>query len=97
LNNETETKVINFDDSRIIYKDEKFDIVIIEIKPSDKINYSFLEIDEDCSTKKDVNNYNNALVYILGYPYGNDCTFSLGKMNVAETDNEKCIFHKITY
>ena len=94
LNNEIETKVINLDDSRIIYKDEKFDIVIIEIKPSDKINYSFLEIDEECSTKKDVNNYNNTLVYILGYPYGKDCTFSLGKMNVAETDNEKCIFHK---
>ena len=94
FNNEKETKVINLDDSRIVYKDEKLDIVIIEIKPSDKINYTYLEIDEEYSTNQSVNNYNNKLVFILGYPYGNDCTFSFGKMNVAETNNKKCIFHK---
>ena len=94
FNNEKETKVINLDDSRIVYKDEKLDIVIIEIKPSDKINYTYLEIDEEYSTNQSVNNYNNKLVFILGYPYGNDCTLSFGKMNVAETNNKKCIFHK---
>ena len=58
FNNEKVTKVINLNDSRIIFKDENFDIVIIEIKPSDEINDSYLEIDGEYSTKIDVNKYN---------------------------------------
>ena len=94
FNNEKVTKVINLNDSRIIFKDENFDIVIIEIKPSDEINDSYLEIDEEYSTKKGVNKYNDNPIYILGYPFGNECTFSFGKMKVMETDNKKYISHR---
>ena len=70
------------------------DIVIIEIKPSDKIKCSYLEIDKEDSTNINVNKYNDNPVYILGYPYGKDCTFSFGKMKVFETNNKKYISHK---
>jgi len=94
FNNEKVAKQIKLDDSRIIFKDEKFDIVIIEIKPSDEINGSYLELDEEYSTKKSANKYNDNPIYILGYPYGNDCTFSFGKIKVMETNNEKYISHR---
>ena len=70
------------------------DIVIIEIKPSDEIKCSYLEIDKEESTNINVNKYNDNPVYILGYPYGNDCTFSFGKMKVLETNNKKYIGHR---
>ena len=93
LSNKEETKTIILDDSRIIYKDENLDIAIIEIIPSDKINCPYFEIDEKYYKKDGVHNYNNQIGYNLGYPYQDECTFSLGKIKVLKGNNKTHIKH----
>ena len=93
LNNKEESKKINLDDSRIIYKNEKLDISIIEIKSSDKINYPCLEIDEKYIKENGFLKYNNKPGYILGYPCKKECTFSFGKIKVAKGKNKTYIKH----
>ena len=93
LSNNEESKQIYLDDSRIIYKNKNFDICIIEIKSSDKINYPCLEIDEKYIKEKGIYNYNNKPGYILGYPCKKECTFSFGKIRVVKRENKTYIKH----
>ena len=93
LRNKEETKLINLDDSRIIYNDANFDISIIEIKPSDKINYPCLELDEKYYKENCIDHYSNKPGYILGYPCEKECTFSFGKIKVIKEKNKTYIQH----
>lgn len=67
LNNDKDKKKINIGNSRKIYINKEYDIVIIEIKPEkDKINH-FLELDENILNENlsEINNLKN--VYLICY------------------------------
>ena len=86
---------IMIDISRFLYKDDKHDLVFIEIKPQDNIECTYLELDYNLNNKKEYNNkYHNKLVYILQYPYGGQSQVSFGKLKVISMQkNEYYIWH----
>lgn len=74
---------IFLDNSRFIYKDEKNDIVFIEIKKNDNIKCSCLEIQDNINIESDFNEkYNNKLIYTLQNPYGSQSQVSFGMSKV---------------
>ena len=93
LNNGKRKYKLDLKTPRLIYKDEKDDVVIIEIKPQDNIECLYLEIQENTCNKKDFSNfndlYNNKLIYILQYPYGYESKVSFGISKVILRDKNK--------
>ena len=83
------------DISRFLYKDDKHDLVFIEIKPQDNIECTYLELDYNLNNKKEYNNkYHNKLIYILQYPYAGQSQVSFGKLKVISRQrNEYYIRH----
>ena len=65
-----EKKIIKDIENKVIYKDEKFDIIIIDIKDKTEID-DFLELDPDIFNRTD-ESYTNNSIYILHYPKGKD-------------------------
>ena len=83
------------DKSRFLYKDDKHDLVFIEIRPQDNIECTYLELDYYSNNKNEfTNKYHNKLVYILQYPYGDQSQVSFGKVKVISRQrNEYYIWH----
>ncbi len=63
-----EEKIIQINDNRTMYSNEKYQTTIIEIKPEDNIDY-FLDIDENIYDLKsyDKDKYNNMSAYLIYY------------------------------
>lgn len=81
LNNGKEKKVININDGRQIYINNRYNITIIEIKPKiDKIN-SFLDLDENIF-KKDYSFFNNQNIYVIQYPEVNKMSVAYGILTI---------------
>ena len=82
--------VLKIKEDRKIYTSnkEEYDITIIEIKDDDYIyNNNFLEIDNDVY-KDDLNiTYKDKSVYVIHYPLGGECEYSLDTISSIELDN----------
>jgi len=79
LNNDKKILSIFADDSRKIYKNEKDEVIFIEIRPNDGLDRdSFLEIEDNINQKDTENIYINKSIYLLHYPKGQISEFSLG-------------------
>ena len=92
LSDEQTIKKIEIEENRKTYTSEKYDISIIEIKPSDNLdNISFLKI-EDNEINEIHTTENKLGVYLIHYPLGINICFSLGKiLNISE--DGYTIFH----
>ena len=81
---------IMLDDKRIYWTNDEYDITIMEIKTTDKINYDCLDIHENLFSKADMNSlFNKKPIYILHNP-SNNTLVSFG--NII-TIKEKSIDH----
>ena len=95
LNNDKIHISISIDNKRKVYFSSKYDITIIEIKPSEIPNFnnnSLLEIDEGILKEKNETNseYKNINVYLIYYLGTNETQFSTGIIKSIEDEN---IFH----
>ena len=83
--------IIKLDNNRLIYKNEKLNITIIEIKENDNnLNIKYLELDDELinyikSNKKESPYYLNNLllnesIYSLNYPKDKGVLVSYGKL-----------------
>ena len=79
--NSNEKSYIIIDESRKLYINKNYNIIIIEIKKNDKIDInSFLEIDDDIYGD-DINNiYKNKEIYEIYYNKNGDIKYSFGKI-----------------
>ena len=88
INNENQQFQILIDESRYIYINNKYDIVIIELKEKDKIdeNY-FFDIDNEIFNENSENIFINKDVILLHYPRGK-MEYSNGIINyICEVNN----------
>lgn len=95
LNNNKEIKIamndgnieytIIIDETRKIYLNKDYDIIIIELKEKDRIKNNFLEIDKQLFETNIKQNYEGKSVYIIQYPKGNKSFYSSGVLK--ELDN----------
>ena len=86
-------KIININKDRKIYSSEnnKYDIMIIELKEEDEIK-NFLELDPNIFNNNIENIYKDELIYILHFPYDSNATISYGRG--LEKINDYDIKHK---
>ena len=79
---------LKIDKNRLLYTSFKYDIIIIEIKENDKLNFkSFLEID-DCIFKEDYKEYcQKKKIYFIHYPLGKEAQVSSGIIKDIQDDN----------
>ena len=88
FNNEEKIMDIELDSSRKKYTNKKYDITIIEIKKSDKINKnSFLEIDDNIYQDNPFDFFTKKSVYILQYPNYRGASVSYGLINQICQEN----------
>ena len=66
LVNDKKEKIILIDDSRRIYKNEEYDIIIIELKENKFNNEEFLKVDDDVYKGNKLQKKNS--IYIIHYP-----------------------------
>ena len=83
LNNKK--KFITNIENKVIYKDEKYDIIIIDIKDQIEI-YNFLELDPDIFNRAD-GSYANNSIYMLYYPCGEYVYASYGTIKRIDVFN----------
>lgn len=95
FNNEEKIMDIKLDSSRKKYTNKQYDITIIEIKKSDKINKnSFLEIDDKIYQDNPFDFFTKKSVYILQYPNYHGASVSYGLIKQINQENE--LFHLCT-
>ena len=83
LNDDKILKIINIDDNdRKIYLNKKYDITIIEIIQSDKMDdVIYLTIDENLFKENSEVFYEGKTIYNISYPNGNKSCVSYGILN----------------
>ena len=86
FNNDLFSKVINFDESRLIYTNNKRDIAIIEIKEKDGLNINFFFELGELIFNRDI--YKDKDIYLISYSFG-EKKISIG--NILEIKDEKII------
>ena len=88
LNNEKSEYEIIIDNTRKVYYSRKYDITIIEIKVSDKLEMnSFLELDDNIFKDNPNDTYMKNSIYLIGYPNGGISKYSMGIFKLIEEDN----------
>ena len=104
LNNNKIEKIIELDNNRIRYTNEKLDITIIEIKENkDKLNNKYIELDDNIinyfklNKNKEPNYLNNRYssesIYVINYPEDKDIVVSYGQppeLNESEINHKCC-------
>jgi len=81
-------KTIKMNENRILYSSEKFNLVIIEIKPEDNLNMcNFLELDENLFINNSKIIYENKSLYILFYQKEKGALVSYGSLNKKVSHN----------
>ena len=70
LNDDQQLKIINLEDKRILYTNEKYDFTFIEIKEHDNIK-NFLELDNNFFQENSYHSHNMDSIYIIQYPKEN--------------------------
>ena len=85
--NSNEKSYILIDESRKLYMNKNYNIIIIEIKKNDKIDINqFLEIDDDIY-KDNINNiYKNKEIYEIYYNKDGDIQYFFGKIKKVDDD-----------
>ena len=87
LNNDKQFYEIIMDGLRESYTSEKYDITIIQIKETDKLDIiSFFDIDNEIFNDDFIDKYKNKHVYLLHYPKGMEMELSNGL--IKEIDEE---------
>ena len=86
LNDDKEEKDLELN-NREIYLNEEYDITIIGIKNSDKINANYLELDDNIFKDNSEFYYENNSIYILHYQNRDKALVSYGIINKIE-DND---------
>ena len=88
LNNEKSEYEIIIDNTRKVYYSRKYDITVIEIKVSDKLEMnSFLELDDNIFKDNPNDTYMKNSIYLIGYPNGGISKYSMGIFKLIEEDN----------
>ena len=80
INDDKDIKSIDTNSKRITFFSENYDIAIIQLKETDKIQ-NFLDLDENLFIDKENVYYVNKSVYILQYPKGKNAMVSYGILN----------------
>ena len=96
INQDKIDRTICIDSSRKVYtsKKDKYDITIIEIKPSDNLNIKkFLEIDDYVYEDLPNNQYDKTDVYLLHYPSNQEVSYSTGGIKCVMNDNYNIIHY----
>ena len=79
VNNEAKNYEIKIDDSRKTYTSKEYDVTIIEIKQSDKLDKnSFFDIDDLIFNENVIEEFRNKQIYLLHYPKGEKMEYSIG-------------------
>ena len=88
LNNDKLEYEIIINNTRKVYYSHTYDITIIEIKESDKLEMnSFLELDDNIF-KDDPNGiYRKISIYLIGFPKGGISKYSMGIFQLIEEDD----------
>ena len=88
LNNDKFTYEIILNNTRKIYYSHDYDISIIEIKESDKLQkISYLELDDNIFKDNPNDIYMNTSIYLIGYPKGGISKYSMGIFKLLEEDD----------
>ena len=88
LNNENDGKTLNLEIKRKNYFNKDYDIAIIEIKESDKIE-DFLELDDNLFKDNTKLFFEQKSIYTIQYPNGNNVVVSYGLANNIDDFNIK--------
>ena len=80
INDDKDIKSIDTNSKRITFFSENYDIAIIQLKETDKIQ-NFLDLDENLFIDKENVYYEDISVYILQYPKGKNAMVSYGILN----------------
>ena len=85
-------------DRKIYYsKKKEYDITIIEIKEEDRLyNSKILEIDQDIYQNNLKSIYFNKSVYIIHYPKGGECEYSLDTISNIDENNTQIMHYCAT-
>ena len=79
LNNKVQ-KILILDNTRKMYINNEIDIIIIEIKKEDNLDYNnILEVDDDIFEINDLNEMLKS-IYIINYPFGKESSFSINRI-----------------
>ena len=89
FNNSKNSNEIKLNKSRKVYNDNNFDITILEIKDSEKINIpSFLDIDNKIFNHNlNLNSYKNLSVFLFDYTNGKILDHSVGLIQDIQSNN----------
>ena len=81
-------------DERKIYTNENYDITIIEIKESDKLDkIGFFDIDDRIFNENSNEIFGNMQIYLLHYPKGNKMEYSVGLIKDIDQNDNYTIRH----
>ena len=82
-------KILVIDESRKVYKENPYDITMIEIKESDGFNMTkLLEIDYEIYDEGQLNDkFKNEPIYLIHYPKGSNSSFSNGVIKKIDSNN----------
>ena len=88
LNNDKTKIILTIDNSRKIYENENYDIIIIEILKKDNLDFnSFLEIDDKIFAENSIELYRKSSIYVIYYPGKFRAEFSFGIIkDISEFD-----------
>ena len=87
LNNDKLEYEIVLNNSRKIYYSHNYDITIIEIKETDKLqSNSYLDIDDNIFKDNPNDIYMKTSIYLIGYPKGGISNYSMGIFKLLEED-----------
>ena len=79
LNNDKKKMIITVDNSRKIYENEDYDIIMIEILKKDNLDFnSFLEIDDGIFKENSIDIYRRTSIYAIYYHGKYRAKFSFG-------------------
>ena len=79
LNNDKLKVKLKIDNSRKIYENENYDIIMVEIIEKDNLDFnSFLEIDDEIFKENSIDLYRKASIYVIYYPGKYRAEFSTG-------------------
>ena len=79
LNNDKKKMIITVDNSRKIYENEDYDIIMIEILKKDNLDFnSFLEIDDGIFKENSIDIYKKTSIYAIYYHGKYKAKFSFG-------------------
>ena len=87
--------VLNKKERYIKCFDEPYDITVIQIKKTDKINKLFESLKPDLNYQNGYKTYKNIDIFIMEFPYGKNLNIAPGKITDIDEEKNFLLSHKI--